>query len=246
MLKFIEHKEIQAEIVELADNLQGYYARPQAEGIYPAVVVFMEGFGLNDFIKFNVCNHLAELGFVSLAPDFYHGDVYQYADFQAGIAKIKTLDEDVIMAETGAGLEFLANRQEVDSARIGAIGFCLGGRLAFLANSVYAHQLKGTVCFYGGGIAPEKDPFDRPSLLDRVEAMEAPLLLIYGALDNMITPDEHERITKSLSVAKKRHILRVFPDVGHGFASIKREGSEAVAAKEAWQMAINFLSENLG
>ncbi|MBD2527695.1 dienelactone hydrolase family protein [Nostoc sp. FACHB-133] len=241
----MKHKEIQTEIVKLADNLQGYYARPQAGDIYPAVIVFMEGFGLNEFIKFDVCDRLAQSGFAALAPDFYHGDVYQYTDMQAGISKIKTLDEDIIMAETGSGLEFLANRQEVDVNRVGAIGFCMGGRLAFLANSVYAHQLKGTVCFYGGGIAPEKDPFGRPSLLDRVEAMQAPLLLVYGALDNIITPDEHERITKSLSVAKKRYTLSVFPDAGHGFASVRKEGSEAVAAKEAWQMTMNFFFQNL-
>lgn len=233
------------EIVTLANDLQGYYARPKGEGTYPAVIVFMEGFGLNDFIKFDVCERLAQAGFAALAPDFYHGDVYKYTDFQGGIAKLKTLNDDTIMAETGMGLAFLANRKEVDFSRLGAIGFCMGGRLAFLANSVHADQLKGTVCFYGGGIAPQQDPFGRPPLLDRVEAMQAPLLLIYGALDNSITPDEHERIAKSLSAAKKRYTLSIFPTVGHGFASVRREGSEGAAAKEAWQITMNFFLQNL-
>ena len=75
--------------------------------------------------------------------------------------------------------------------------------------------------------------------------MQAPLLLIYGELDSSITPDEHERIAKSLSAAKKHYTLSIFPKVNHGFASVRREGSEATAAKEAWQMTMNFFLQNL-
>jgi carboxymethylenebutenolidase len=106
------------------------------------------------------------------------------------------------MAEAGKGLEFLAGRKEVAANKVGVIGFCMGGRFTFLANAVHADKFKGAVAFYGGGIANPKDQLGRKPLLDRVQAMRSPIMLNYGADDESIPAEEHERIAEALSQAK--------------------------------------------
>lgn len=235
---------LKGETVTLDKNLQGYYVRPQGNGAFPAVMVIMEAFGLNPNIK-SVCDRLAGAGYAALAPDFYHGDVYEYTDMQNAIAKLKSLNDDTVMAEVGKGLEFLAAKKEVASDKIGVTGFCMGGRFTFLANATHADKFKAAVAFYGAGIAPQKDPLGRKPLLDRVAAIQAPIMLVYGANDDSIAPDEHARIAEALSKAKKRYILSVFPLAGHGFLSDRRDSYAAAPAQEAWEMTINFFRHNL-
>lgn len=232
------------EIVTLGKDLQGYYVRPQGNGSFPGVMVFMEAFGLNSNIK-NVCDRLAASGYAALAPDFYHGDVYAYTDLQNAIAKLKSLNDETVMAEVGQGLEFLAARKQVAADKVGVMGFCMGGRYTFLANAVHANKFKAAAAFYGGGIAPQKDQLGRKPLLDRVGAMQAPIMLVYGADDQSIAPDEHARIAQALSSAKKRYILSVFPNAGHGFLNDRRDSYAPQPAQEAWEMTMNFFKHNL-
>jgi carboxymethylenebutenolidase len=228
--------------VTLAEGLQGYYVYPKGKTSAPAVIVCMEAFGLNSHIK-EVCDRLAKAGYAALAPDFYHGATY--TDVQSAIAKLKTLNDDTVMAEFGKGLEFLAKRKEVAVKRIGVMGFCMGGRFAFLANAVHADKIKGAVAFYGGGIANPKDQLGRKSLLDRVSTMQSPIMLMYGAEDTSIPAEEHGRIATALSSAKKRYTLTVFPKAGHGFFSNRRDSYVADVATKAWQLTMDFFSDSL-
>jgi carboxymethylenebutenolidase len=229
--------------VTLSSDLSGYYVRPTSEGTFPAIVVLMEAFGLNDYVK-SICDRLAQAGYAALAPDFYHGDTFAYTDVQNAVARLKTLNDDTVMAEFAKGLDFLAQRQEV-AQKVGTIGFCMGGRFAFLANSAHANALKAAVCFYGGGIAANPDPLGRAALLDRVEAIQASTLLMYGADDASIAADEHERIALALSTHKKRYTLSVFPNAKHGFFSDRRDNYNPAAAQEAWEMTLAFFKQNL-
>ncbi|HEY9641431.1 MAG TPA: dienelactone hydrolase family protein [Coleofasciculaceae cyanobacterium] len=231
-------------MVTLAENLQGYYVHPTAQGTYPAVVVIMEAFGLNDYVK-SVCDRLAQAGYAALAPDFYHGATFAYTDINSAVAKLKTLNDDTVMAEFGKGLDFLAGRPELKAGTIGTIGFCMGGRFAFLASAVHPDKLKAAVTFYGGGIAANPDPLGRKALLDQAPAIQAPIMLMYGADDQSIAADEHERIALALSTNKKRYVLSVFPNAGHGFFSDRRDNYNAAASEEAWAMTLAFFKQHL-
>jgi carboxymethylenebutenolidase len=230
--------------IALSQNLRGYFVSPPGKGPYPATVVIMEAFGLNENIK-KVCNRLAQAGYAALAPDFYHGDVFAYTNLQGAIAKLKTMNDDKVMAEFGTGLDYLKTRQEVMPDQVATIGFCMGGRLAFLANAVHHDKLKAAVCFYGSGIAAEPDPFGRPALLDKVAAMQAPIMLLYGTEDQFIVAGEHQRITLALSSQKKRYTLAVFDQAGHGFMSDRRDSYAPKAAEEAWDMTLSFCKWHL-
>lgn len=230
--------------IQIAPDLPGYYVTPAGTGKFPAVIVLMEAFGVNDWCR-GICNRLAQAGFAAIAPDLYRGAVYSYTEMQAAIAKLKSLKDDGVMSDVGKSIDFLAKRAEVNAAGIGVIGFCMGGRYTFLTNAVYPNQIKAAVAFYGGGIDNPADPVGRKSLLNRVETMQAPIMLMYGAEDKSIPADEHSRVTAALSKAKKRYILNLFPKAGHGFMSDRRDSYSAEAATEAWMMTTGFLKQNL-
>ena len=229
---------LHAQSVSIAPGVSGYLAKPNGvPGI--GVVVMMEAFGLNAFVK-GVCERFARAGYMALAPDVYHGDAYDYKDREGAIARIDQVDDQVAMDEVGAALDVLA-AQGARDGRLAIIGFCMGGRLAFLANAVHGRRRAASVSFYGGGIAPAVVRGKRKPLIDRVPDLVAPQLLIYGARDASIASDEHARIAKALSDANKRYTLAVLPDAPHAFATFDRESYLAPAAEAAWRITFAFL-----
>ena len=231
--------------IQIAKGLPGYYVTPTGTGKFPAVIVLMEAFGLNNWCK-SICNRLAQSGFAAIAPDFYRGTTYEYTDVAGAIGKLKSLNDDAIMSDVGKSLDFLAGKSEINANGIGVIGFCMGGRYAFLTNAVYPTKIKAAVSFYGGGIdATAGNPLGQKSILDRTPTMQSPIMLVYGSEDQLIAADEHGRVAAALSKAKKRYILNLFPKAGHGFMSDRRENYAPEAAAEAWMMTTGFFSQNL-
>jgi carboxymethylenebutenolidase len=230
--------------IQIAKDLPGYYVTPAGTGKFPAVIVLMEAFGLNKWCK-SICDRLAQSGFAAIAPDFYRGKIYEYTDVAGAIGKLKSLNDDGVMSDVGNSLDFLAGKSEIHANGIGVIGFCMGGRYAFLTNAVYPTKIKAAISFYGGGIDAISDPVGRKSLIDRIPTMQSPLMLMYGSEDQSIGADEHGRVTAALSKAKKRYILNLFPKAGHGFMSDRRDSYAPEAAAEAWLMTTGFFSQNL-
>jgi carboxymethylenebutenolidase len=231
--------------IQITKDLPGYYVTPTGSGKFPAVIVLMEAFGLNKWCE-SVCDRLAKAGFAAIAPDFYRGKTYAYSDIQGAIAQLKSLKDEAIMADVGKSIEFLRGKPEIDAGGIGVLGFCMGGRYAFLTNATYGNKIKAAVSFYGGGIdAPPNNALGQKSLLDRVNSVQAPIMLIYGSEDQLIAAEEHGRIAAALSKAKKRYIVNLFPKAGHGFFSDRRDSFVPEAAAEAWLMTTGFFSQNL-
>ncbi|MGE5626017.1 MAG: dienelactone hydrolase family protein [Bacillota bacterium] len=231
--------------VEIRAGLEGYAARPAAKAPHPGVVVLMEAYGLTGHIQ-GVCRRLAEAGYLALAPDFFHGQIIPYADSQAAMAKIPTLQDAALVDEIAAGLDWLD--AEGSQGKNGIIGFCMGGRLAFLANCRLAARSRAAVAFYGGGIAPgsPQDKFGRIPPIGEAAKMQNPIFLGYGADDQGITPEEHARVTTALSAAKKRYTLAVYPNAAHAFLCEERANYAPAAAPLAWRDTLDFLKANLG
>lgn len=232
--------------VKVNASLNGYAAQPGGKGRFPGMVVMMEAYGITSHIQ-GVCARLAKSGFVAVAPDIFHGEVLSYADSAKVMAKIPALNDEQILREIGATLDWLGLQKNVDPQRLGIIGFCMGGRHAFYANCRYPEKLKAAVGFYGGGIAAEgaKDRFGRTPPIAEADKMQAPVFLGYGADDQGIPPAEHARIAEKLSSLKKRYTLAVYPDAGHAFLCEERANYAPAAAARAWPEAIEFLRTEL-
>jgi carboxymethylenebutenolidase len=226
--------------VNVLPGVGGFLAAP-ASPDGRGVVVLMEAYGLNEFVR-ETCRRFARAGWLACAPDVYHGEAFAYSDRERAIARIGKLDDAQVMSEVGATIDVLARE---GAGRIAVIGFCMGGRMAFLANATHGARLAAAVSFYGGGIAPAQ-PKGRKPLLDRVPDLAAPQLLVYGAKDGAIAPDEHARLAQALTAANKRYTLAVFPDAPHAFATFDRDSYREAQAKAAWQTTFAFLDETLG
>jgi len=228
-------------LMRISGELMGYYAQaaaPQA----PGVVVLMEAYGLTTHIR-RACDRLAAAGFHALAPDLYHGEQFSYDTMDQAIAKLRSLDDARLMDEVGAGLDWLARRPEVDAARLAVQGYCMGGRLAFLAGCRHAAKVRAAVSYYGGAICPEgeKDRLGRTPPITEAAALSASLLLVYGGADSSIPPAEHARLAQRLGELHKRYVLSVYPGAGHGFCCEDRAAYAPGAAEAAHAETVDFL-----
>ncbi len=229
---------ITSDWTELAPGLRAWLAHPDDVESPPGVMLYIEAFGVNEHMR-NVADRYARAGYAAIVPDIYHGVTADYGDMDTALGALKKLDDAQIVKESAMALDAL------EQAGVGsppaAVGFCLGGRLAFLAGLELGERLSAVVSYYGGGIGAEKDRFGRAILIERAAEFVPPVLLHYGGQDGSIPPAEHGRIAAALSEAGKRYIMSVYPQAGHGFDCNARQSYDAEASAEAWALTQQFL-----
>src|SRR5579875_2650579 len=225
-------------------EMRAYAARPAAAGRYPGLMVFQEAFGVNAHIR-DVTERFAREGYVAIAPELFHrereGFEGRYDDFPSARRLVQTLTNEGLEADVRATYETLQADSIVAPARIGCIGFCMGGRVSFLANS--AVPVKAAVSFYGGGIAPNQAG---PGLLSRAVNLHAPTLLFWGLLDNHIGVEAPRAVADALRGAGKRFVAVEFSDADHAYFCDARPSYNAAAARQSWALSLEFLKTNLG
>jgi carboxymethylenebutenolidase len=229
--------------VDLGAGRRAYVARPAAAGAAPGVVLIQEAFGVNAYICSEV-RRLAAAGYVAIAPDLYRGETLDYRDKSEAAEKMKTQPDAFMIGEIGAAIAYLDADPGVAHGGYGVVGFCMGGRLAFLTAAEFPDRIRAAAIFYGGGIAPAVAS-RRPALGARVLDLEARLLFNYGADDASIAPDEHARLAEALSAAKLRYTIDVYAGAPHAFANRVRESYRPAAAEAAWAATLRLLDETL-
>jgi carboxymethylenebutenolidase len=224
--------------IKAADgDMSAFLARPTDAGKYPAVIVVMEAFGLNEHIK-DVARRVAAEGYVTLAPDMYYRQpnaVAGYDQLPEAIRLMTALRDDAIVADLAAVVSHLQSQDSVRGDRIGITGFCMGGRISFLA-ACKNSQIKAAAPFYGGGIG---------GLLDQAPKITCPLLLFFGDQDPFIPNDEVAKIKSTLEQLKKNAEVVVYPGAPHGFFCNERDSYRPEAAKDAWERLKRFLAKHL-
>jgi carboxymethylenebutenolidase len=208
-----------------------------------AVVVIQEAYGVNDYIE-RVARDLAAEGYHAVAPHLFHRsgvEIVQYGDMQKAIEMIMTLSDDSELTDVDASLDHLRSAGFADRA-IGIVGFCMGGRVTFLACARRA--IGAGVGFYGGAIVGGWPPMF--AALDG-EALQAPWLGLFGDQDPSIPVENVEKLRSSLvSSPVETEIVR-YPDAGHGFHSEPRPASfHAQSAADAWRRTIDWFARHLG
>ncbi len=236
------HSVARAEFVPLEGDLRAYVAFPEGDGPFPGVVLFQEAFGINDYIQSEV-KRLAAHGYAGIAPDLFRGKTFGYDEFDKIGPLLQSLTDDGLLSDTRACIAYLEAQANVAHERYGCVGFCMGGRLAFLSATAI-DKLAAAASFYGGGIAPDQPRFFKP-IIDRAPQVHAELLMIYGADDEGITPSEHARVAEALSREKKRYELSVYPGAPHGFASRDRASYRPEQAEAAWAETLTLFDRTL-
>jgi carboxymethylenebutenolidase len=225
------------ELVEFPSNghAAGGYLAVSATGSGPGVIVIQEWWGLVPHIT-DLCDRLAAEGFTALAPDLYHGTTTTEPD-EAG-KLLMTLNLEQAAKDMSGAVDFLRDHPTVVGARIGDIGFCMGGGLALMLATQRPDAIGACVAYYG--IIPWEHANPDWSKL------EAPVLGHFAENDGMFTPEAARQLEAQLHALGKRAELIVHPGVDHAFFNDTRpEVYDAATADRTWQHTLAFLRTEL-
>ena len=222
-------------------SMRAYVARPQGSP-RAGMLVFQEAFGVNPHIR-NLTERFAREGYLAIAPELFHrsgaGFEGDYCAFEAVMPHMKALTDAGMAADSEAAFNWL--KKASGNLPVGAIGYCMGGRVAFLADATL--PLNCAVSYYGGGIAP--NPFFPGGLLNRVNDLKAPIMFFWAGQDQHITPDQAQAVTDAMRAAKKSYVNVEFSEADHGFFCDARASYNAAAAAQAWPLTLAFLNTHL-
>ncbi|MFN9279045.1 MAG: dienelactone hydrolase family protein [Betaproteobacteria bacterium] len=222
--------------IDIAPGFAGYLALPPA-GHGPGLVLFQEIFGVNEHIR-AVAEQYALDGFVVLAPDCFWRDAPQvelgYAgdDWQRAFALMKAYRPEDALADIGMTVQALRARPEVAGGKVGAIGYCMGGRLAYLAAATAG--VDAAVPYYGGGIHTQ---------LERAAGITCPMQFHYAEHDANIPLSAVAAVQQAF--AGRAAEVHTYTDAHHGFNCWARESYHAPSAALAHGRALAFLAQHL-
>ena len=228
--------------------LPAYVARPDAKGRYPVVVVVSEVFGVHEYIR-DLCRRLAKLGYVAVAPAFFHraGDPAPLTDFGQIQKIVATATNAQVLGDIRAVLTWLKAQDFVDRGRMAVTGFCWGGAAVWMA-AARVPEFKAGAAWYGRLSRPAKDQFlgdeDRPWPRDVVGDLRAPVLGFNAGTDKGIPLTDVETMRAKLRDARKKGDLIVYPEAQHGFHADYRSTYDEPAAKDAWARMLDWFARN--
>lgn len=222
--------------ITIADGGEAYLCVPPA-GHGPGLVLFQEIFGVNSHIR-AVAEQWALSGFVVLAPDVFWRAAprvelgYQSADIERGMQLAGQLKAEPIAADLAAWVAALRGRPEVGAAKVGAIGYCMGGRFAYLAAALAG--VDAAVAYYGGGIHNQ---------LALAAKVACPIQFHYAGRDDHI-PSAAVQSVRDAFAGKPAEVF-VYPASMHGFNCWARASYHPASAALAQGRSLAFLAEKL-
>jgi len=223
--------------------MRAAYAAPSDVHKHPGVIVIHEIFGLNDDIR-RITGMVADLGYAALAPDLYDRDGMRIICIARTLMTLNR-GEGEAFKDLDAARRFLQQQPGVDPARIGVIGFCMGGGFALM----YAARttLGVAATFYG----------DVPKSSDQLRGV-CPVLGGYGGQDRLFA-SQGRRLEKLLSEMSVDHDVKVYEDAGHSFMSRNsgflpwigkigpmKAAYDPAAAEDSWKRIEAFFARHLG
>jgi carboxymethylenebutenolidase len=258
--------EINTSYVKIPNDrleIDAYLAQPTGSENYSAVIVFQEIFGVNSNIR-EITELIAKQGYIAIAPAMYQriapGFEFGFSEkdigyspeaYQLGLQYYQQVKYGEILSDVRATIAYLKTLPNVKSDRIGTIGFCFGGHVAYLAATL--PDIKATASFYGGGITTSSYGEDIPTI-DRTSEIKGTIYTFFGTRDSLVSQEENERIEAELKKHNINH--RVFRyDAGHGFFGgffvdkypflAQHPSYNPDAAPDAWNRVLELFQNSL-
>ncbi|HHU09847.1 MAG TPA: dienelactone hydrolase family protein [Intrasporangiaceae bacterium] len=217
----------------------------------PGLVVFQEIFGVTEFVR-SRCADLAELGYAVLAPAVYARlvepgqeapviEAHEDDFLERSMGLVGELDWELAVRDGLAARDALAGVDGVDADRVGLVGFCFGGGLAFNVAAAAAQAgrpVAALVSYYGSAL---------PNLLGLAEHVDCPSLHHFGTSDSYIPMEQVERIREAVTASGAREQVRfeLHEGADHAFDNPHPMFHHAAASARAWEQTEAFLAEVL-
>ena len=236
----------EVEITVADGKIPGYRARPSGKTGAPTILVVQEIFGVHEHIK-DLCRRLAHAGYYAIAPSLYarYGDPgkYDVAHVQGLITDIVAKVPDAeVMSDLDSTVAF-AKGEGADTAQLAITGFCWGGRIVWLY-SAHNHAVKAGAAWYGP-LGGKDDTLRTHTAIELAPEVKAPVLGLYGGLDQNITAADIDAMRKALAASgNTASRIDVFPDAQHGFNADYRPSYNEKDAREGWARMLAWFKAN--
>jgi len=241
--------------VEAADGVADSLFVHPAEGVHPAVVAYMDAYGIRPSLE-ALAERLASHGYAVFVPNVLYRDgrspVAENLDEQMRaedraplwailVPKIRRLTPDVARADAKAWMAYVRSRPEADPGPVGTVGYCMGGRLSLRMAGQFPDVVAAAASFHGGGLATEEP--DSPHLA----AVDAGGELYVGHADNdgSMPPEQMTRLTQALADAHVRHTAELYVGAAHGWTQVDTPAYHEPSAERHWMRMLELFGRVL-
>jgi carboxymethylenebutenolidase len=228
------------------DQVEAYLARPLGPGPHPGVVVIHHMPGYDAATK-EITRTFAVHGYLAICPNLHYREAPGASpdDAAAAVRAAGGVPDERCVGDVAGAADHLRSLNSA-SGRVGVIGYCSGGRQAYLVACSLA--LDAAVDCYGGRVVagPEElTPRQPVAPLDMTPRLGCPLLGLFGADDRNPTTEHVARIEQELQKLGKTYELHVYQDAGHAFFSVDRPSYRVHAATDGWQRVWDWFGRHL-
>ncbi|MET9474920.1 MULTISPECIES: dienelactone hydrolase family protein [unclassified Streptomyces] len=231
-----------------------YLTHPDDSSPHPAVLLYMDAFGLRPHLK-KMADRLARAGYTVLAPNvFYrHGraPVVELPDVIDPVRRpeiferigpiMNSLTPDLAMRDADAYLRWLTACPLTTDGPVGITGYCMGARLAVRTAGTYPERVAAVAGFHGGRLATDSP--DSPHLL--ADRITAELYFGHADQDPSLPPEQINRLDEALTAAGVRHHSEIYPGAHHGFTQADTAAYDSTADKRHWTALLALLDRAL-
>jgi carboxymethylenebutenolidase len=222
-----------------------YVVHPKSAGKHPCILLVSEIFGLHEHIR-DLARRLGKAGYAVIAPDYFYraGDPSKLADFEQIRAIVNQASLAQQLSDSDSAIAWLSKQNYADGRRVAVTGFCWGGTLTWMM-ATHAPPVKAGVAWYGRLRRPASATDNRPYPIDSIDAMKAPVLGLYGALDKGIPVADVEAMRAALGAAGRNDCeIVLYEDADHGFNADYRASYNETDAKDGWARMLAWFKKH--
>jgi carboxymethylenebutenolidase len=226
------------------------FAPGSASGPWPAIVLYMDAFGIRPALA-QMAQRLASGGYMVALPNLYYRT--PFAPFAPNVVAtegpererfkgmIASINQKMVMDDTRLVIETLDRHPSVRRGGLATVGYCMGGGYALSAAGTFPDRVVVAASFHGGSLATDKP--DSPHRL--APQIRARVYIGAAEIDASFPPDQQARLERALTDAGVRHTMEIYPKAKHGFAVTGHIAYDDGAAETHWRRLLDLLKETL-
>jgi carboxymethylenebutenolidase len=229
------------------DQIDAYFARPLGAGPFPGVVVIHHMPGWDEYNK-EIARRFAHHGYAAISPNLHFREGKGTPDENsASVRAAGGMPDDRTMGDVQAAIDFL-RAQPYHNGKVGVIGYCSGGRQAYLA-AAKLNGLDAAISCYGGGVVAKPEELSERQPVAPIEFtkdIKVPILLLFGAEDKRPSPDDAAKTEAELKKHNKTYEAHTYQNTGHAFFAVDRPQYRVEAAQDGWKRVFAWFGKYLG
>ena len=228
------------------DQIDAYLARPLGAGPFPGVVVIHHMPGWDEAHK-EIGRRFAHHGYVTLVPNlqFREGKATPEEN-SASIRAAGGMPDDRTMGDVQASIDYV-RALPYTNGKLGVIGYCSGGRQAYLA-ACTLRGIDAVIVCYGGGVAAKPEeltPRQPVAPIDYTKDLQCPLLAFFGVEDTRPSPADAAKTEEALKRCGKTYEFQTYENAGHAFFAVDRPQYRVHAAMDGWKKVFAWFGKYL-